>query len=102
MCSCYTTVYIYYMFIVFTEATYLMTDEPHPGGPHPSCCSAPTHIPGIYLVSRSICTHIFKNNRNIGHISREVSRRYFVLIFLYRCQKRIFNINAYIKCALLS
>ena len=26
--SCYTTVYIYYMFIVFTEATYLMTDEP--------------------------------------------------------------------------
>ena len=25
--SCYTTVYIYYMFIVFTEATYLMTDE---------------------------------------------------------------------------
>ena len=29
MFSCYTTVYIYYMFIVFTEATYLMTDEPH-------------------------------------------------------------------------
>ena len=28
MFSCYTTVYIYYMFIVFTEATYLMTDEP--------------------------------------------------------------------------
>ena len=28
MCSCYTTVYIYYMFIVFTEATYLMIDEP--------------------------------------------------------------------------
>ena len=26
--SCYTTVYIYYMFIMFTEATYLMTDEP--------------------------------------------------------------------------
>ena len=28
MFSCYTTVYTYYMFIVFTEATYLMTDEP--------------------------------------------------------------------------
>ena len=28
MFSCYTTVYIYYMIIVFTEATYLMTDEP--------------------------------------------------------------------------
>ena len=28
MFSCYTTVYIYYMFMVFTEATYLMTDEP--------------------------------------------------------------------------
>ena len=28
ICRCYTTVYIYYMFIVFTEATYLMTDEP--------------------------------------------------------------------------
>ena len=28
MFSCYTTVYIYYMFIVFTGATYLMTDEP--------------------------------------------------------------------------
>ena len=28
MFSCYTTVYTYYMFIVFTESTYLMTDEP--------------------------------------------------------------------------
>ena len=26
--SFYITVYIYYMFIVFTEAKYLMTDEP--------------------------------------------------------------------------
>ena len=29
MFSCCTTVYTYYMFIVFTEATYLMNDEPH-------------------------------------------------------------------------
>ena len=28
MFSCYTTVYTYYIFIVFTEATYLMTDDP--------------------------------------------------------------------------
>ena len=40
MFSCYTTVYIYYMFIVFTEATYLITDEP----PYCACVCIHTYM----------------------------------------------------------
>ena len=28
ICRCYTTIYIYYMYIVVTDTVYLMTDEP--------------------------------------------------------------------------